>query len=89
MEQTRKTKRGIVMTDDLVKRLRMDIEPSEGDMESAADLIEAQAARIAELEAALRVYECSGKCANCYGAIRDTKYCGQIARAVLEGGKDG
>ena len=36
------------MTDDLVKRLRMDIEPSEGDMEAAADRIEA-------LEAALRV----------------------------------
>jgi hypothetical protein len=36
---------------DLVKRLRMDVEPSEGDMESAADLIEAQADRIAELEA--------------------------------------
>jgi len=39
---------------DLVKRLRMDIEPSEGDMEDAADLIEAQAARIAELEATLQ-----------------------------------
>lgn len=38
---------------DLVKRLRMDIEPSEGDMESAADLIETQAARIASLEAKL------------------------------------
>jgi hypothetical protein len=34
------------MTDDLVKRLRMDIEPSEGDMEAAAD-------RIQQLEAAL------------------------------------
>ena len=32
--------------DDLVKRLRMDIEPSEGDMEAAAD-------RIEQLEAAL------------------------------------
>ena len=30
------------MTDDLVKRLRMDIEPSEGDMEAAADRIEQQ-----------------------------------------------
>ena len=29
------------MTDDLVKRLRMDIEPSEGDMKAAADRIEA------------------------------------------------
>ena len=36
---------------DLVKRLRMDVEPSESDMEDAADRIEAQAARIAELEA--------------------------------------
>ena len=41
------------MSDDLVKRLRMDIEPNEGDMEAAADLIEAKAARIAKLEAAL------------------------------------
>ena len=59
-----------------------------------AETVEAKAqlqvalARIAELEAALRVYECSGKCANCYGAVRDTKYCGQIARAALAGGKD-
>ena len=44
--------------------------------------------RIKELEAALRVYECSGKCANCYGAVRNTKYCGQIARAALTGGRD-
>lgn len=44
--------------------------------------------RIETLEAALRVYECSGKCANCYGAVRNTKYCGQIARAALKGGKD-
>lgn len=48
--------------------------------------IAAKDARIAELKAALRVYECSGKCANCYGAVRNTKYCGQIARAALVGG---
>ena len=39
------------MSDDLVKRLRMDIEPSEGDMEDAADCIEAQAAELTELRA--------------------------------------
>lgn len=42
------------MSDNLVRRLRMDVEPSEGDMEDAADLIEAQAARIEELEGKMR-----------------------------------
>lgn len=49
--------------------------------------LKSQAARIAELEAALRVYECNGKCGHCLGAVRK-KYCGRIARAALEGGED-
>lgn len=84
------------MSDDLVRRLRMDIEPSEGDMEDAADRIEAQTARIAELEVALagltawvagwtdHVGSCSHK--------NETCTCGRAfnlheARAALEGEK--
>jgi hypothetical protein len=70
------------MSDDLVKRLRATTDGAtvNPDGPEAAD-------RIAALEAALRVYECNSKCANCYGAVRNTKYCGQIARAALAGGK--
>lgn len=76
----------------LVKRLRMDIEPSEGDMEDAADLIEAQAARIADLEVAINAVHRhamaqSGdrtfdQCSAALGYIDD------ICRAALAGGKD-
>ena len=59
------------MTDGLVKRLRMDVEPSEGDMEAAAD-------RIEKLEAALcTIYECCDETGNC-SVVR------RIARKALD-----
>lgn len=70
---------------DLVKRLRMDVEPSEGDMEAAADLIETQATRITELEAALQKIVDRTHRAHPMSYVGD--YC-SIAQAALAGGRD-
>ena len=69
------------MSDDLVKRLR-DC-PDMDAVDEAADALEDQAARIAELEAALRNIEadCCSDCPPSHGAI---KY---ACRDALEGGK--
>lgn len=68
------------MSDDLAERLRAST--NYDDRSDAADLIEAQAARIAELEAALqRIIENEDQFRMTCAAV--------IARAALEGGKDG
>ena len=69
------------MSDDLVKRLRMDVEPSEGDMEAAAD-------RIEQLEAALRnVLLWADRCQQC-DYDDDWAIIEGRARKALEGKKD-
>lgn len=49
----------------------------------AEDEIKALRAENERLREALRQYACDGECANCYGPVQDTKYCGKIARTAL------
>lgn len=76
------------MSDDLAERLRAST--NYDDRSDAADLIEAQAARIAELETALKPLSCSctGFCGVMGWLPANNKSCvRRQARAALEGGK--
>jgi|688.fasta_scaffold133884_4 hypothetical protein len=53
------------MVTDIVKRLRMDSEPTDGDMETAADRIEALEAEVTRLRAALERIASYGNAAGC------------------------
>lgn len=73
------------MSDDLVMRLRSN--PTYDDISDAADLIDSQQDRIAELEAALREIRNLARTGKPHPMSRKTDYF-QIASAALEGGKD-
>ena len=71
------------MSDDLVTRLR-DC-PDMDAVDEAADALEAQAARIAALEAALRHIASAG---GLFAEPASGQHAREIARAALEGGKN-